>query len=287
LLLFSKSVRDLMSGIYPTPASLTKDFGLAPLIGKPVAIFADARFGGRSDQQAVAERLLSISGEDGQTISRKYIDAWTGRLTTRFLIISNELPRFGDASGALAKRFVILTLKHSFYDKEDHGLEKRFSPELPGILNWALEGRDRLIKRGHFVQRTPVSLDRTTPRSARTGQRSREAGPTKNSASLYFPAPAALRKLLGPTALDRETQYLPHRSVLQTSRAKMAHRTFILARDGTRDAILPSLFIFLIFSKFYNCHRTRATACQIEPARLGIHFLRLATLWIACHRVPI
>ena len=59
----------------------------------------------------VVERLLSISGEDTLTIDRKYRDPWTGQLPTRFLVISNELPRFGDASGAIATRFVMLTLR--------------------------------------------------------------------------------------------------------------------------------------------------------------------------------
>jgi putative DNA primase/helicase len=136
----------------PTLASLTTNFGLAPLIGKQVAIIADARLGARSDQQVVAERLLSISGEDYLTIDRKHRDPWTGRLPARFFILSNEIPRLGDASGALAKRFVMLVLKRSFYGREDHELEPRLSLELPGILNWALDGRDRLVQRGRFEQ---------------------------------------------------------------------------------------------------------------------------------------
>jgi putative DNA primase/helicase len=98
----------------------------------------------------VIERLLSISGEDSLTVNRKHIPQWTGRLGTRFLILTNELPRFLDASGALAGRFVILTLKESFYGKEDVRLEEKLIRELPGILNWALDGLDRLRKRGHF-----------------------------------------------------------------------------------------------------------------------------------------
>src|SRR5262249_51358701 len=43
-----------------------------------------ARLGGRSDQAAITERLLSISGEDALTIDRKHIVAWTGRLPTRY-----------------------------------------------------------------------------------------------------------------------------------------------------------------------------------------------------------
>ena len=74
------------------------------LIDKPVAIFPDARLSSRPDNAAIVECLLSISGEDDQTIDRKHLAAWTGRLPTRFVLISNELPRLRDASGALASR---------------------------------------------------------------------------------------------------------------------------------------------------------------------------------------
>lgn len=141
--------------ISPTLASLETNFGIAPLIGKSAAIIADARLGGRADQHAIAERLLSISGEDKQTVDRKFMQAWSGRLTTRFLIMTNELPRIADASGALASRFIVLTMTKSFYGKEDRGLTGRLLKELPGILNWAIEGWRRVKSRGHFIQ--PVS----------------------------------------------------------------------------------------------------------------------------------
>ena len=135
----------------PTLASLAENFGLAPLIGKRAAIVSDARLGGRIDQHIIAERLLTISGEDRLTIDRKYREPWTGRLPVRFLILSNELPRLADASGALASRFVLIEMRRSFYDQEDLGLFNRLSHELPGILNWSLAGLDRLNGRGHFV----------------------------------------------------------------------------------------------------------------------------------------
>jgi putative DNA primase/helicase len=144
--------RDNVTG--PTLASIGTNFGLAPLIGKPLAIISDARLGSRADQQVIAERLLSISGEDGLTIDRKYLSAWTGRLPTRFLLLTNELPRITDASGALASRFIVLVMTKSFYGREDLGLERRLIADLPGILNWALDGRDRLAGRGYFVQPT-------------------------------------------------------------------------------------------------------------------------------------
>lgn len=138
--------------ISPTLASLQTNFGIAPLIGKSTALIADARLGSRADQHAIAERLLSISGEDKQTIDRKFLPAWNGKLNTRFLIMTNELPRISDASGALASRFVVLTMTNSFYGKEDRGLTSRLLAELPGILNWALGGWRDLRRRGYFEQ---------------------------------------------------------------------------------------------------------------------------------------
>jgi putative DNA primase/helicase len=140
------------NAVAPTLAGLGMNFGLAPLIGKRLAIISDARLGSRADQHALAERLLSITGEDAITIDRKFMPAWTGRLQTRFVILSNELPRLVDASGALASRFIVLVLTRSFYGKEDHSLTDCLLAELPGILNWSIAGLRRLRDRGHFLQ---------------------------------------------------------------------------------------------------------------------------------------
>lgn len=142
----------------PTMSGLTSHFGLWPLIGKPLALISDARLGSRADTPTAVERLLSISGEDSLTIDRKYRDLWTGRLTSRFVILTNELPRFVDASGALASRFVVLVLTTSFLGRENPMLTEELYEEAPGILNWALDGLDRLRARGHFEQ-PPSALE--------------------------------------------------------------------------------------------------------------------------------
>ncbi|MFB3077201.1 MAG: hypothetical protein ACE1Y4_04260, partial [Lysobacterales bacterium] len=46
----------------------------------------------------------------------------------------------------------------SFYGREDHDLKNRLLGELPAILNWAIEGWQRLQDRGHFLQ-PPSSAD--------------------------------------------------------------------------------------------------------------------------------
>jgi putative DNA primase/helicase len=136
----------------PPFASLATDFGLAPLLGKSLAIFPDARLSGKADDRKVVELLLSISGRDPQTVNIKHRQQVEARLNTRLMIFSNELPRLVDASGAFSSRFLLLKMTRSFYGQEDTGLPDRLLAELPGILRWAVEGRRRLVARGRFVQ---------------------------------------------------------------------------------------------------------------------------------------
>ena len=136
----------------PSLSSLGSNFGLWPLIDKRLAVISDARLSGRTDQAVVTERLLSISGEDALTIDRKNLPPVTKKLPTRFMVCTNELPRLADSSGALAGRFLILTLLESFVGREDKTLTDRLLIELPGILRWSIEGWRRLQRRGHFVQ---------------------------------------------------------------------------------------------------------------------------------------
>jgi putative DNA primase/helicase len=135
----------------PTLAGLSTNFGLSPLLGKPLAIISDARLG-NIPSYTVVERLLSITGEDLLTIDRKYREPWTGKLPTRFVILTNELPSFKDSSGAIANRLLILRMTESFLGREDLTLETRLRPELPAVLGWALEGLDRLNGNGRFTE---------------------------------------------------------------------------------------------------------------------------------------
>lgn len=135
----------------PTTSSLAGNFGLQPLIEKSLAIVSDARFGGES-VGTVVERLLCISGEDTLTIDRKFLGSVSMKLATRFMFLTNELPRLNDASTALAGRFLVLRLSNTFYGHEDVTLTDQLLAELPGILQWAIEGWKRLRARGRFVQ---------------------------------------------------------------------------------------------------------------------------------------
>lgn len=135
-----------------TLASFAQNFGLQGLLGKSVAIISDARLSGRTDQAQVTERLLSISGEDVLPVDRKYREPVHIKLPTRLVLLTNEIPRLSDASGALVGRLIVLKLARSFYGQEDVTLTDKLLSEVPSILLWAIDGWNRLRKRGRFVQ---------------------------------------------------------------------------------------------------------------------------------------
>ncbi len=136
----------------PTLSSLASHFGLWPLLGKTAAIISDARLSGRSDMATIVERLLSISGEDALTVDRKNLTPVTTKLATRLVILTNELPRLDDASGAMPSRLILLHTPRTWYGQEDPYLTDRILAELPGILMWAVIGWQRLRERGRFRQ---------------------------------------------------------------------------------------------------------------------------------------
>ncbi len=138
--------------VSPTLASLGTQFGLQPLIGKQVALISDARLGSKADAALMAENVLRVTGEDQISIPRKFMEDFTCTLTTRLTLLTNELPRFTDASGALPSRFLVLQTTQSWFGREDHDLGRRLESELPSILNWCLDGLARLTTRGRFVQ---------------------------------------------------------------------------------------------------------------------------------------
>lgn len=135
----------------PSLGDLSQQFGMQGLIGKKIAVVPDARLDNRANRSVITEKLLSIIGEDVQEINRKNKLFWSGILRLRVLILSNELPDFKDDTGVIATRFVILQTRQSFLGREDTGLEEKLCGELSGILNWALEGWQRLVERGKFA----------------------------------------------------------------------------------------------------------------------------------------
>ena len=146
----------------PSIRSLSGQFGLWGLLDKLLAIIPDATL--PTSCPALEELLKSISGEDPIDVHRKDLPPITSvRLSTKLLILANELPRFRDRSGALANRLLALKTRKSFAEHEDRFLSERLLSELPGILNWSIRGLRRLRKQARFTiveHLSPARLNR-------------------------------------------------------------------------------------------------------------------------------
>ncbi|SMH43485.1 DNA primase family protein [Mesorhizobium australicum] len=136
----------------PSLVKLGDRFGLEATLGKTLATVSDMRLGKQSDRQEIVGNILRIVGEDDVDVERKHVGgAITTKLNIRILIATNLLPPLPDVSGAVAARLVALKMTKSFLGVEDETLSRKLEAELPGILNWAIEGWRRLQAQGRFT----------------------------------------------------------------------------------------------------------------------------------------
>lgn len=138
--------------VAPTEHDLTAgSFGLWSLMSASVAVITDSR---TASVTAAASRrflqlLLSVAGEDKKLVQRKHLPDWHGRLNCRIVVVSNLEMDLDDHSGALLRRMLAVKFPRSFAAAADPHLTDTLLTELPGILAWALDGRDRLEANDH------------------------------------------------------------------------------------------------------------------------------------------
>jgi P4 family phage/plasmid primase-like protien len=90
---------------------------------------------------------------DRMMFERKGQDPFSARPTARLVIATNSLPRFTDKSDGIWRRLVPIRFNVRIpVDQQITGMDQpdywKDQGELPGLLNWALEGLDRLRRNG-------------------------------------------------------------------------------------------------------------------------------------------
>lgn len=136
----------------PSFKELSKDFGLAPLVGKLVCLIPDARTPKYGDSSAGLETLLSITGNDAMQINRKNKDHLESMsLICRITIASNGMLDIPDTAGAMIRRLNFIQFDRSFERNPDVRLPARLAQETAGIVVWALAGLRRLRENDCFT----------------------------------------------------------------------------------------------------------------------------------------
>lgn len=123
-------------------------FARAELQGKLLNISSEM-----SAQATVADSYLKqITGGDIIEAERKFQRSFEFRSYCRVVAATNILPRLLDHTEGFFRRAVIMRFNRQFSGSEiDPQREARLMSELPGILNWAVEGLRNLLNRGAYV----------------------------------------------------------------------------------------------------------------------------------------
>jgi P4 family phage/plasmid primase-like protien len=93
----------------------------------------------------------SLIGGDPISINRKHGALFSVVLNTKMLMLCNTLPKFRDKSNAIWNRMVIVPFSHpvpTALQIPINVLLDRLTPEIPGILMWALLGAKRILSKG-------------------------------------------------------------------------------------------------------------------------------------------
>lgn len=127
---------------------LATEYSLSATAGKLLNISDESR-----ELPKQAETIFKwLTGGDSITVNRKY-KSWANlELSARLVVALNEWPDISDATNATYRRIEIVPMTHRIDRKRfDTQLWRTLDGELPGILNWALDGLDRLTSNGRFT----------------------------------------------------------------------------------------------------------------------------------------
>ena len=130
-------------------------FSLSVLLGASL-IYVDEVPKARINEQILKSL---IAGEKIQ-IDRKYETPLSTHIRGKWLVLGNHLPAITDHSIGFWRRWDIIPFNVTIKESERDPLlaNSIIRTEMPGVLNWALEGLLRLQKRGAFEVTLPVAM---------------------------------------------------------------------------------------------------------------------------------
>lgn len=124
---------------------ISSNFGLATLYRKKLNVVDEVPSG--FFESDVLKKL--ISGE--RTMADvKYRTPLVFHPTAKFIFTVNELPRINDQSVGFYERFIVIPFDASFRKNPDTNLGEKLLAEASGILNYAIEGMEKLREAGGF-----------------------------------------------------------------------------------------------------------------------------------------
>jgi P4 family phage/plasmid primase-like protien len=94
--------------------------------------------------------LKQMTGDGFLSYEKKRKDSFMGKVTARLLFFANDLPALRDRNEAFFNRLKIINFPNRCEkNAQDIYLAEKLKKEIPGIINWCLEGLKRLQRNGY------------------------------------------------------------------------------------------------------------------------------------------
>lgn len=140
------------NSVAPPLARLTNDSTLHSMSKARVALIPDAHSVHHAKRDDVLSVLKAITGCDPMDYHVMYKGTQTSVFKVKFILSTNNMPEFIDASGALVNRMLVFPFNISFAGRENPNLREELLAEVSGIAQWALEGLQRLRRQKRFTE---------------------------------------------------------------------------------------------------------------------------------------
>lgn len=127
---------------------ISKQFGLTGLVGRRMNLIDE--ISGNYFESNMIKNL--ISGERIMADIKYRPEPLEFTPVAKMIFTVNELPKINDTTPGLYRRFIVIPFEVSFLKNPDIYLEKKLTDELPGILNWAIDGLKMLREQGFFTE---------------------------------------------------------------------------------------------------------------------------------------
>ena len=149
--------------------AFSTQFGLAPTVGKRVNICPELN----DSSIALENKLKSYTGSDTITIDKKYKEPLSIKPTAKLIFGCNDITKFRDRSNGIYRRMVVLPMNVVIEEADkDYSILDKLANELPGVMNWALDGLRKLHNNGY-------NISETIDMKAIVEEHKRESNPTK------------------------------------------------------------------------------------------------------------
>jgi len=125
----------------------TNNFSLYQTYGKKLNVVGDAEEELTPQVEAV---IKTWTGMDGLDYERKYADGFSAQATAKLMISANSRPTFTDKSMGTWRRLKLVPFRRENMEYMEPALDERIEAEMPGVLNWAIEGLKDLEATGVF-----------------------------------------------------------------------------------------------------------------------------------------